>query len=168
MIDLEGRVAAVTGAAGGIGAEVARTLAKAGAKVVLGDVQAERGEEVAKQIRDAGGQARFVPHDTSNEAQWIAFVDAALESFGGLDILVNNAGIEQTCFIENITVADIQALLAANVTSVLIGHKHAVRAMKPGGRSQRNQRHRAVPRTRRFQLHDRFDARGRRLHGQVN
>ncbi len=55
MIDLSGKVAAVTGAAGGIGAEVARTLAKAGARVVLGDVQAERGEQVAQQIRESGG-----------------------------------------------------------------------------------------------------------------
>ncbi len=135
MIDLSGKVAAVTGAAGGIGAEVARTLAKAGARVVLGDVQVERGEQVAKQIRDGGGHARFIAHDTSVEAQWIAFIDTALDTFGGLDILVNNAGIEQTCFIENITVTDIQRLLAVNVTGVLIGHKHAVRAMKPNGRA---------------------------------
>ncbi len=135
MIDLSGKVAAVTGAAGGIGAEVARTLAKAGARVVLGDVRVERGEHVAKQIRDAGGEARFIAHDTSNEAQWIAFIDSALDIFGGLDILVNNAGIEQACFLENVTVADIQALFAVNVTGVLIGHKHAVRAMKPNGRA---------------------------------
>lgn len=101
MIDLSGKVAAVTGAAGGIGAEIARTLAKAGARVVLGDVQAERGEQVARQIREAGGQALFVAHDTSDEDQWIAFLDTALDRFGGLDILVNNAGIEQTCFLEN-------------------------------------------------------------------
>jgi 3alpha(or 20beta)-hydroxysteroid dehydrogenase len=135
LINLNGKVAAVTGAAGGIGAEVARALAKAGARVVLGDVQVERGEQVAKQIRDGGGQALFVAHDTSDEVQWIAFIDTALDSFGGLDILVNNAGIEQTCFLENITVADIQRLLAVNVTGVLIGHKHAVRAMKPNGRA---------------------------------
>lgn len=85
MIDLSGKVAAVTGAAGGIGAEVACTLAKAGARVVLGDVQAERGEQVAQQIREAGGQAVFVPHDTSVEDQWIAFIDTALNRFGGLD-----------------------------------------------------------------------------------
>ncbi len=135
MIDLSGKVAAVTGAAGGIGAEIARSLAKAGASVVLGDLQAARGEQVAAQIREAGGQAIFKAHDTSDESQWIAFIDTALNHFGGLDILVNNAGIEQTCFFENITVADIQKLLSVNVTGVLIGHKHAVRAMKPGGRA---------------------------------
>jgi 3alpha(or 20beta)-hydroxysteroid dehydrogenase len=135
MIDLSGKVAAVTGAAGGIGAEIARTLAKAGARVVLGDVQTERGEQVAAQIRESGGQVIFVAHDTSVEYQWIAFIDAALSNFGGLDIMVNNAGIEQTCFLENITMADIERLLSVNVAGVLIGHKHAVRAMKPGGRA---------------------------------
>jgi 3alpha(or 20beta)-hydroxysteroid dehydrogenase len=133
MIDLSGKVAAVTGAAGGIGAEIARTLARSGAKVLLGDVQVDRGEQTAREIREAGGQARFVPHDTSSEPQWIGFLEAAINEFGGLDVLVNNAGIEQTCFLENITVADIQALLSINVAGVLIGHKHAVRAMKPGG-----------------------------------
>ncbi|MEY2859733.1 MAG: hypothetical protein RL392_191 [Pseudomonadota bacterium] len=135
MIDLNGKVAVVTGAAGGIGAEIARTLAKAGARVVLGDVQTERGEQVAAQIRESGGQVIFVTHDTSVEDQWIAFIDAALSNFGGLDIVVNNAGIEQTCFLENITMADIERLLSVNVAGVLIGHKHAVRAMKPGGRA---------------------------------
>ena len=113
MIDLTGKVAAVTGAAGGIGAEVARTPAQAGARVVLGDVQAERGEQVAQQIRDAGGQAQFITHDTSSEARCIAFIDTAPNSFDGLDILVNNAGIEQTSFLENITDPDFVAAVTA-------------------------------------------------------
>jgi NAD(P)-dependent dehydrogenase (short-subunit alcohol dehydrogenase family) len=90
MIDLSGKVAAVTGAAGGIGTALARTLTKTAAKVVLGDVQAERDEQVARQIREAGGQALFVAHDTSIEGQWIAFVDSAPGRFGGIDILINN------------------------------------------------------------------------------
>jgi NAD(P)-dependent dehydrogenase (short-subunit alcohol dehydrogenase family) len=135
MIDLSNKVVAVTGAASGIGAEVARTMAKAGARVVLGDVQTERGKEVAKQIREIGGQALFVEHDTTIEDQWIEFIDTALDNFGGFDVLVNNAGIEQTCFFENITLAEIQELLSVNVAGVLIGHKHAVRTMKPGGRA---------------------------------
>lgn len=136
MIDLQGKVAAVTGAACGIGAEVARTLAKAGANVVLGDVQTERGEQVARTIREGGGQARFVAHDTRDETQWQRFLDAAIDA-GGLDILVNNAAIEQTCLFENIEQEDIETLLAVNVTGVLLGLKHAVRAMKPGGRAGR-------------------------------
>jgi 3alpha(or 20beta)-hydroxysteroid dehydrogenase len=134
-MNLQGKVAAVTGAASGIGAEVARTLARAGAHVVLGDIQVERGQEVSRQINAEGGTSKFVAHNTANESEWIRFINTALDEFAGLDILVNNAGIEQTCFFENIEQKDIEALLAVNVTGVLIGHKHAVRAMKPGGRA---------------------------------
>jgi NAD(P)-dependent dehydrogenase (short-subunit alcohol dehydrogenase family) len=134
-MNLSGKVAAVTGAAGGIGAEIARALAKAGAHVVLGDVQIERGQEVTSQINASNGKSIFVPHNTTKESEWVQFIDAAIDTFGGLDILVNNAAIEQTCFFENIELADIELLMAVNVSGVLIGHKHAVRAMKPGGRA---------------------------------
>lgn len=136
MISLQGKVAAVTGGASGIGAEVARMLARAGASVVLGDVQAARGEQVAHEIREAGGQARFVVHDTRDEVQWEGFIEAAVRA-GGLDVLVNNAAIEQTCLFENVERKDIEALLSVNVTGVLLGLKHAVRAMKPGGAAGR-------------------------------
>ena len=132
-MELQGKVAVVTGAAGGIGEAVARTFARAGAAGVLGDVRHQRGEAVAAAIREAGGRAAYVPHDAAREDEWERILDAAIAQFGGLDVLVNNAAIEQTCFLENVTLADIQALLAVNVTGVLLGHKHAGRRMKPGG-----------------------------------
>lgn len=133
-MDLSGKVAVVTGAAGGIGASVAHAFAKAGAKVVLGDIQVDKGQTVSNQINVDGGASVFVTHDTTDEQAWASVIDTAINTFGGLDILVNNAAIEQTCFIENIELADIEKLMKVNVTGVLIGHKHAVRAMKPGGR----------------------------------
>lgn len=136
-MDLNSKVAVVTGAAGGIGEAVARTFARAGAAVVLGDVRHERGNSVAAAIRAEGGRATFIPHDASREDGWERILDAAIAEFGGLDVLVNNAAIEQTCFIENITLEDIQALMAVNVNGVLLGHKHAVRRMKPGGAAGR-------------------------------
>jgi 3alpha(or 20beta)-hydroxysteroid dehydrogenase len=134
-VDLTGKVAAVTGAAGGIGAAIASALAKAGAKVVLGDIQTIKGQEVSQQINATGAHSVFVQHDTTDETEWIKFIDTALDTFDGFDILVNNAAIEQTCFIENIEMADIDWLMKVNVNGVIIGHKHAVRAMKPGGRA---------------------------------
>ena len=136
-MNLNNRVAVVTGAAGGIGEAVARTFARAGAADMLGDVRHDRGEAVASDIRSDGGRARYVAHDASREDAWERILDAAIADFGGLDVLVNNAGIEQTCLIENVTLADIEALMAVNVTGVLLGHKHAVRRMKPGGAAGR-------------------------------
>jgi len=134
-MDLSGKLAVVTGAAGGIGAAIASAFAKAGAKVVLGDIQSTKGQEVSNQINAVGGTSAFVEHDTTDEKAWINVIDKAIDTFGGLNILVNNAAIEQTCFIENIELADIEKLMKVNVTGVLMGHKQAARAMKPGGRA---------------------------------
>ena len=130
---LSGKVAYVSGAAAGIGASIGQIFAEQGASVVIGDVQAERGEAVAARIRERDGKAIFVRHDVSDEAQWEAALARAIEEFGGLDILVNNAGIEQTCLLADVELADIQKLLTVNVTGVILGHKHAIRAMRPGG-----------------------------------
>lgn len=132
-IDLSGKVAYVTGAATGIGASIAEAFAAQGACVVVGDVQAERGEAIAAGIRKRGGKAIFVRHDVVDEAQWESALALTIKEFGGLDILVNNAGIEQTCLLADVELADIQKQLAVNVTGAILGHKHAIRAMRPGG-----------------------------------
>ncbi len=93
-LELEDKVAVVTGAAAGIGRAVAHGLAQAGARVVLGDVNEPRGREAAESIaEETGAQTLFVPADVSRKAQVDGLVTATLERFGGLDILVNNAGI---------------------------------------------------------------------------
>ncbi|MFC3227843.1 glucose 1-dehydrogenase [Marinibaculum pumilum] len=132
-IDLAGRAAIVTGAARGIGAEIARRFAAAGAGVLLGDVLDDQGEAVAAEIRAGGGQAEYLHHDVADEPAWEAAVARCLDRFGGLDVLVNNAGIEQTVFLADLDVAAARQLLDVNVLGVLIGHKHAIRAMRPGG-----------------------------------
>jgi NAD(P)-dependent dehydrogenase (short-subunit alcohol dehydrogenase family) len=134
-IDLSGKVAYVSGAAAGIGAAIARALAAEGASVLLGDVQVEHGEAVAARIREGGGQAAFIRHDVADERQWESALACAVERFGGLDIVVNNAGIEHTGLLADVELADIDRLLAVNVTGVILGHKHAIRTMRPGGRA---------------------------------
>jgi len=91
MSRLEGRVALVTGAAGGIGAAIATAMAAEGARVVIADVKDGRSTVAA--IETAGGQALFVACDVADPAQVDAAVAAAVAAYGGLDVLVNDAGI---------------------------------------------------------------------------
>ncbi|TDU32780.1 NAD(P)-dependent dehydrogenase (short-subunit alcohol dehydrogenase family) [Panacagrimonas perspica] len=127
---LDGKVALVTGGARGIGAAVSEALAQAGASVLVTDVL-EATETVAS-IRKAGGKAEFLKHDVTVEAQWEAAVAAAIAKFGSLSILVNNAGIETAALITQCTVEDFRRVMDVNVTGVFLGHKHAMRVMKPG------------------------------------
>lgn len=131
--DLTGKVAYVSGGAAGIGSAIAEIFAECGAKVAIGDVQTERGQAVAAGIRKRGGEAIFLSHDCAEEAQWVNALARTVSEFGGLDILVNNAAIEQTCMLADTELADIQKLIAINVTGSILGHKHAIRNMRPGG-----------------------------------
>src|ERR1700693_2977546 len=93
MNRVDGKVALVTGAARGIGAQTARLLAEAGAAVVITDVLAELGEAGVGGVEKAGGRALFLHHDVTREAEWERVIQTTVEHFGGLQILVNNAGI---------------------------------------------------------------------------
>jgi 3alpha(or 20beta)-hydroxysteroid dehydrogenase len=135
LVDLTGKVALVTGAAGGIGAEIARLFAEHGASVVLGDVADEKGKATAAEINISGRRASYIRHDVTDEAQWSAAVDHAVAVFGGLDIVVNNAAIEEAAHLVDLDIARARRLLDINVTGTLLGHKYAARTMRPGGRA---------------------------------
>ena len=97
MSRFDGKVAIVTGAAGGIGEAYARALAAQGASVVVADLDEAKGEATAADIASAGGgDAVFVKADVSDPASTLAMADATLERFGGIDLLVNNAAIYGT------------------------------------------------------------------------
>jgi NAD(P)-dependent dehydrogenase (short-subunit alcohol dehydrogenase family) len=87
------KVAVVTGAAQGIGEAYARALAAEGANVVVADLNAEAGEQVAKQVEADGGTAMFVRTDVSSHESAAAMVEAVTAAYGGIDLLVNNAAI---------------------------------------------------------------------------
>ena len=89
---LDGKVAIVTGAGRGIGAEIARTFADVGANVVIASRTKEQLDEVAADIRKAGQEALVLPTDVNENANIEALAAAALEEFGRIDIVVNNAG----------------------------------------------------------------------------
>ncbi|MEC9447229.1 MAG: SDR family NAD(P)-dependent oxidoreductase, partial [Chloroflexota bacterium] len=90
---LEGKVALITGAAHGMGAEEARLFAREGAKVAIADIREEDARKVEAEIAEAGGESMVVMLDVSKEDQWETSVAAVVAQFGKLDILVNNAGI---------------------------------------------------------------------------
>lgn len=114
---LEGRTALVTGATSGIGAAIARTLATAGATVVVSGRDTTRGSEVVGSIREAGGRAEFLPVDLAAEhAELRRFARDATALLGGhVDILVNNAGIYPATTTADLGDADLDAMLAVNV-----------------------------------------------------
>jgi 2-keto-3-deoxy-L-fuconate dehydrogenase len=130
---LDGKVALVTGAASGIGAEVARVLAGQGANVHVGDINPEQGEAVAGDIRGAGGSASFVPLNVSDhESVENAF--AVVDAAGPLDLLVNCAGIGFVGDLLHTTEEDFDRLMAVNAKGVFLCSQAAVKRMKESGR----------------------------------
>ncbi|UCF94546.1 MAG: glucose 1-dehydrogenase [Desulfobacterales bacterium] len=130
---LAGKVAIVTGSAGGIGRATAELFAQEGAKVVVADINESKGKQAAAEIRREGGEAIFMGLNVTREGNWQALMEATVKMYGKLNILVNNAGISQIADIENTTLDDWNAVLAVNATGVFLGTKYAIRAMKNNG-----------------------------------
>lgn len=135
--DLNGKAALVTGAGRGIGAQIAQTLAAAGARVMVTDVDQRSAAATAAAIVEAGGTAQSAVQDVTQEPAWEAVVAQTVSQLGGLDILVNNAGIESMSFVADTRLDDFRRILAVNVEGVFLGIKHAVRTMRPGGAAGR-------------------------------
>lgn len=134
MGKLDGRVAIVTGAAQGIGAEFARGLAAEGARLVISDLAS--GATVVDEIKQAGGDAIDVPTDVSTKEGCENMVAKAVETFGRLDILVNNAAIFTAVDRKNfddIPVEEWDAVMGVNVRGVWLGCCAAVPEMRKNG-----------------------------------
>ena len=129
VFDLSGRKALVTGGAQGLGEGMAKALAAAGARVMIGDLQ-DSGGDTAKALGDGHG---FVRHDVTDESSWERAVSATIEQLGGFDILVNNAGIEITSLFTEIQADQVRKMLDVNFLGTALGIKHGLRAMRPGG-----------------------------------
>lgn len=125
---LSGKVALITGAAGGIGAEIARKFQEEGASVFVADTNQVEGEKTAASIG-----ATFVLLDVTSEESWKAAFATVLGRAGRLDVLVNNAGINIRKNIEEMDVASFDAMIAVNVRGPFIGIKHALPIMRAGG-----------------------------------
>jgi NAD(P)-dependent dehydrogenase (short-subunit alcohol dehydrogenase family) len=130
---LAGKVALITGAANGMGRSEATIFAREGARVVVADLLDGDGEQVAAGIKTAGGQARFVKLDVTNESNWAEAVASAVSSFGKLDVLVNNAGISGTYDPDTMSTEAWDTIMNVNAKGVFLGMKHAIPAMQRAG-----------------------------------
>ena len=133
MNRVAGKVAIVTGGAGGLGKAHALLLAKEGARVVVTDTDDAQGKKVADEINKQGGEAIFIRHDVSKEIEWNRVISETLEQFGKLDILVNNAGVNLWKKIEDTSLEEWRWLMSVNLDGVFLGTKYAMGAMKKSG-----------------------------------
>jgi NAD(P)-dependent dehydrogenase (short-subunit alcohol dehydrogenase family) len=133
MDRVKGKVAIITGGAGGLGKAHASLLAKEGAKVVLADMEDAQGKRAAEEINVQGGEAIFIHLDVTSETEWSKAIDETLKRFGKLDILVNNAGVMLWKKIEDTSIEEWRWLMRVNLDGVFLGTKHAMGAMKKSG-----------------------------------
>ncbi len=124
-----GKVALITGGASGLGAEMARTLTREGAKVAITDVQEELGRKVAAEIPGA----IFIKHDVRSEADWQAALAETVKAFGKLDVLVNNAGIVRFGTVEDMSYADYKLQVEIMLDGTFLGCKYGLPHITKGG-----------------------------------
>ena len=121
---LEGKVAIITGAAGGIGAAAARRLAEEGALLLLTDADADGARRLAEELGDS---ASARAHDVTSEADWQAVASWGLETHGRIDILLNNAGVFLAAPLAETSLEDFRRVIDVNVVGVFLG----MRAVAP-------------------------------------
>jgi len=129
---LQGKVALITGAASGIGQATALLFANEGAKVVLTDIQQEKGKETTEAIKRAGGDALFIKMDVTNEEEVKRGIGAAVEAYGKLNILFSNAGISppEGTPLETLSEEGWDKVINVNLKGMFLCSKHAVPRMR--------------------------------------
>lgn len=130
MTRLSGKIAIITGAAQGMGAAHAKLFVEQGAKVVLTDLNEEKGNAFAAEL---GENAVFVKQNVANEADWANVVAVAEEKFGPVNVLVNNAGITMAKKIVDASVEDYRRIVEINQVSVFLGMKAVLSSMQKAG-----------------------------------
>jgi len=128
-LELEGKIALVTGAAQGIGRAIALLLAQKGADIVVSDINLEKAEEMAKEIEAVGRKGMAIKVDVANTDDVERMIEAILEQFGQIDILVNNAGIARDKLILRMTEEDWDAVLNVNLKGTFNCTKAVIKHM---------------------------------------
>jgi 3-oxoacyl-[acyl-carrier protein] reductase len=135
MLELQGRVAIVTGAGSGFGEGIAKLFAERGASVVVADIRQEGADRVAGEIVEAGGQAVVSITDVTRNDQVAAMVALALDRYGKLDVMVNNAGTtHKSQPMLEVDEATFDLVYAVNVKSIYLSAMHVIPVFKAQGR----------------------------------
>jgi 3-hydroxybutyrate dehydrogenase len=129
MPSLEGKVAFITGAASGIGREIANEFARQGANIAIADLNKQAADAAAAEIGRTGAKAIGVAVDVTDEAQVEAAVQATIKAFGNIDILISNAGIQIVHPIEDFRFADWKKLLAIHLDGAFLTTRACFRQM---------------------------------------
>ncbi len=129
MTQLNDKIVLITGGAMGIGAATARLLSGKGATVIVTDINAEAGQQLADTILEQGNHAQFMPLNATSEQEWERLTKRCISEFGGLDILVNNAGIFRAKPIESTSLKEWHQVMDTNTDSVFLGLKYGVHAI---------------------------------------
>jgi 3-hydroxybutyrate dehydrogenase len=137
MASLSGKSALVTGAASGIGLEIARSMAREGAAVAIADVATDAAKSAATALEGDGARAIAIAMDVTNEAQVDVGVAQAVDAFGRLDILVSNAGVQIIAPIHELSFTDWRKLIGVHLDGAFLTTRAALRHMysRPGGGS---------------------------------
>ena len=129
-MSFKNKVVIVTGAANGIGKGVALEYSKAGAKVVLADLDLEKGEKTLGEVRNLGGEALFIKTDVRNPEDILKLMEITKRTFGRIDILINNAGKGLFKSPFDVSIEEWEDVIHTNLRSVFLCSREAAKGMK--------------------------------------
>jgi 3-hydroxybutyrate dehydrogenase len=136
MMLLQNKVAVITGAASGIGKNIAMTYASQGAKVVIADLNQQAADDTAMEINRNGGAAMGISMDVANEAQVDQGIEKVVDSYGGVDILVSNAGIQHIDAVDQLSYENWRKIITVHLDGAFLTSRACLRDMykrKQGG-----------------------------------
>ena len=134
MSQLEGKIAFITGAASGIGKEIALEFSREGANIIIADLNQQGADDAASEIEINGGHAISISVDVTDEIQVEAAVKKAISAFGNIDILISNAGIQIVHPIEDFSFAEWKRMLAIHLDGAFLTTRACVKQMIASGK----------------------------------